>query len=44
MVVRQAIMLGLSDFLAAAIASAIAFGSCPSTRTAFQPWAMKRAT
>jgi hypothetical protein len=37
-------MLGLSDFFAAAIAFATASGSWPSTRVAFQPCAMKRAT
>ena len=37
MVVLQAIIVGLSDFCAAAIAAAIACGSWPSMRLAFQP-------
>src|SRR3954471_14758884 len=43
-VVLQAIIVGLSDFFAAAIALAIACGSCPSIRLAAQPAASKRFT
>ena len=42
--VRQAIRLGRSDVCAAAIAAAIASGSWPSTRQAFQPQASNRLT
>ena len=44
MVVRQAIMVGRSFFCAASIAAAIASGSCPSIREAYQPAAWKRST
>ena len=44
MVVRQAIIDGLSLCCAASIALAIASGSWPSMRVAFQPAAWKRIT
>ena len=44
MVVRQAISDGRSEACAAAMAAAIASGSCPSTRVAAQPAASKRFT
>ena len=44
MVVLQAISEGRSEVCACVIAAAIAFWSWPSIRTAFQPWALKRAT
>ena len=44
MVVLAAISVGLSDFCACSMAEAIASGSWPSMRNAFQPDALKRAT
>ncbi len=44
MVVRQAIIVGLSDVCAASNARAMASGSWPSMRLAFQPAASKRFT
>ncbi len=42
--VLQAIIVGLLDLWARRIAASIASGSCPSTRSARQPQALKRAT